>query len=113
MWDSNDRSVVRAVKIEKGSEDFNAVAIAMGWDSGDHLFQDLIEYGLEDEVNAGGYLAGDEVGSRETAKGLTIDEEINVFVCYGNPTRWDILNVISVTDESGELWVRSKDVCEF
>ncbi len=85
----------------------------MGWDCGDQLYEELLDYELREELEQGCYLSSGEVGVRDTAEDLKVSKNVNILVCYGCPTRWNILNVISMKDDQGMLWALESAVTEF
>lgn len=106
----------RLVRIEKGNTEFNTVAVACGWNSGDEMFEQLV--GQEDlgkEVESGLYLPAEEVGYKETKRGLNIDGDVSILNFCGSEfgERFFINIIESYTDKSGMLWVDAEQACMF
>ena len=97
---------VRIAKIERDSEEFGTVAIACGWDSGDHMFDELSRE-FDDEELQNLYLPADECGYRKSKHNLKVGEKVNILTFIGNEhgNRYFINVVDSYVDANGKLWV--------
>ena len=98
----------RLVKIEQGSAEFNTVAVACGWKSGDKMFEQLVyKEDLATEIEHGLFLPAEEVGYKTTKCGLIVDKDVDILNFIGSEygERFFINEVESYVDKAGNRWV--------